>query len=41
MPTDKLDFGRGKPAFIFPLTIEKNSAALLTHQKNYLLRLAY
>jgi hypothetical protein len=41
MPIDKLDFGSGKPAFIFPLTIEKNSAALLTHQKNYLLRLAY
>jgi hypothetical protein len=41
LPTDKLDFGGGRPDFIFPLTIEKNSVALLMHAHNYLLRLAY
>ena len=41
LPVNELDFGSGPPDFIFPLTIEKNSAALLTRQNNYLLRLAY
>ena len=41
MPAEHLDFGTGNPDFIFPLTIEKNSAALLSHHNNYILRLAY
>ncbi len=41
LPADKVDFGSGKPDFILPLTIEKNSAALLTQQNNYVVRLAY
>jgi hypothetical protein len=41
LPLNELDFGSGKPDFILPLTIEKNSAALLTDQNDYVLRLAY
>jgi len=41
MPLNELDFGSGRPDIIFPLTIEKNSAALLTRGDNYVLRLAY
>jgi len=41
LPADKLNFGTGDPNFIFPLTIEKNSAAILANKNNFILRLAY
>lgn len=41
LPANKLNFGTGEADFIFPLTIEKNSAAILANKENYLLRLAY
>ena len=41
MPANKLDFGTGLPDLIFPLTVEKNSAAILADQENYTLRFAY
>ncbi len=41
MPIQKLNFGSGPPEFIFPLTVGKNSAAILANNENYLLRLVY
>ncbi len=41
LPANKLNFGTGDPDFIFPLTMEKNSAAILSNRDNYILRLAY
>jgi len=41
LPVDKLNFGTGPPDLIFPLTIEKNAAAVLAKDKNYILRFAY
>jgi muramidase (phage lysozyme) len=41
LPANKLNFGTGDPDFIFPLTIEKNSAAILSNKDNFILRLAY
>jgi len=41
LPVDKLNFGTGPPGLIFPLTIEKNAAALLGKDENFILRLAY
>ena len=41
LPTHKLDFGNDTPDFIVPLTIEKNSAAILADQNNFCLRLVY
>jgi hypothetical protein len=41
LPVDKLNFGSGPPAFIFPLTIEKNAAAILAKEENFILRYAY
>ncbi len=41
LPANKLNFGSGDPDFIFMLTIEKNSAAILSNRDNYILRLAY
>lgn len=41
LPVDRLDFGTGRPELIFPLTIEKNAAAILTREKNFILRYAY
>ena len=41
LPANKLNFGTGDADFIFPLTIEKNSAAILANKENYILRLAY
>ena len=40
MPANKLNFGTGDPDFIFLLTIEKNSAAILSNRDNYIIRLA-
>ena len=41
LPTDKLDFGTGSPKLAIPLTIEKNGAAILAKEENFVLRLAY
>jgi hypothetical protein len=41
MPINRLDFGSGNPDLVFPLTIAKNSAAILADQDNFILRLAY
>jgi hypothetical protein len=41
LPVDKLNFGTGPPALIFPLTIEKNAAAVLAKDENFILRTAY
>ena len=41
LPVDKLDFGTGPPDLIFPLTIEKNAAAVLAKDENFILRFAY
>jgi hypothetical protein len=41
LPANKLNFGTCDPDFIFPLTIEKNSAAILSNKDNFILRLAY
>lgn len=41
MPVKKLDFGTGPPDFIFPMTIGKNSAAILADKDHFILRLAY
>lgn len=41
MPMQKLNFGSGPPEIIIPLTIGKNSAAILANKDNYLLRLVY
>lgn len=41
LPSNRLNFGTGNPDFIFPLTIGKNSAAILADQANYILRLVY
>jgi hypothetical protein len=40
LPTHGLDFGTGAPRLIIPLTVEKNSAAILARNQDYLLRLA-
>jgi hypothetical protein len=39
LPATKLDFGKGRPDFVFPLTIEKNSAVVLADEQNYILRI--
>lgn len=41
LPVNKLNFGTGDADFIFPLTIEKNSAAILADTDNFILRFAY
>ena len=41
LPVDKLNFGTGNPDLIFPLTIERNSTAILAGKDNFLLRFAY
>lgn len=41
LPVDKLNFGTGPPDLIFPLTIEKNAAAVLSKDENFILRFAY
>lgn len=39
LPANKLNFGTGDPDFIFPLTIGKNSTAILANENKYILRL--
>jgi len=41
LPSDKLNFGAGCPELILPLTIEKNSIAILAKKENFILRFAY
>lgn len=41
LPATKLDFGSGNPDFLFPLTLGKNSAAILADTDNFIIRLAY
>jgi hypothetical protein len=41
LPVDKLDFGTGSPDLIFPLTIEKNAAAVMAKDENFILRFAF
>jgi hypothetical protein len=41
LPADKLDFGTGSPELIIPLTVEKNSTAILAKKENFVLRFAF
>lgn len=41
LPADKLDFGTGGPKLAIPLTIEKNGAAILAKDEDFIVRLAY
>jgi len=41
LPVDRLDFGKGPPDLIFPLTIEKNAAGIMADEENYILRFTY
>jgi hypothetical protein len=41
LPAERLDFGTGGPDAIVPLTVEKNSVAVLSRKDNYVLRFAY
>jgi len=41
LPADKLDFGTGSPDLIIPLTVEKNSTAILAKKENFVLRFAF
>lgn len=38
LPVHRLNFGSGPPDFIYPLTIEKNSAGILSDRENFILR---
>lgn len=41
LPLKRLNFGSGSADFIYPLTIEKHSTAILGDKEHYILRLAY
>jgi hypothetical protein len=41
LPSDKLDLGAGPPEAVVPLTVERNSAAILARGDNYVLRIGY
>jgi NRPS condensation-like uncharacterized protein len=41
LPIDRLNFGSGPPDLIFPFTIEKNAAAVLAKDENFILRYAF
>ena len=41
LPSDKLNFGTGSPELILPLTVEKNSTAILAKNENFILRFAH
>ncbi|MGB7296576.1 MAG: acyltransferase [Candidatus Aminicenantales bacterium] len=38
LPVDKLDFGTGRPDFILPLTVGRNSAGILADEERFILR---
>lgn len=41
LPIEKLDFGTGPPDLIFPLTLEKNTAAVMAEDESFVLRFVY
>jgi hypothetical protein len=41
LPLEKLDFGTGKPELVLPLTVEKNSTAIMAKKENFILRFVY
>jgi hypothetical protein len=41
LPIEKLDFGTGPPDLIFPLTLEKNTAAVMAKDESFVLRFVY
>lgn len=41
LPLNRLDFGSGSADFIYPLTIEKHSTAILGNKDHFILRLVY
>ena len=41
LPIDRLNFGTGPPDLIYPLTLEKNAAAVMAKNENFILRFAY
>lgn len=41
LPLEKLDFGTGRPELVLPLTIEKNSTAIMAKEENFILRFVY
>ena len=41
LPTNKLDFGSGNPDAVIPITVGKNSVAIMADQNDYVLRLVY
>jgi NRPS condensation-like uncharacterized protein len=41
LPAEKLDFGTGSPDLVIPLTVEKNSAAILAKKENFVLRYSF
>ena len=41
LPVKKLNFGTGNPDYIFPLTIAKNSTAIIGDKDKFILRIAY
>jgi hypothetical protein len=41
LPANRLNFGSGNPDLIFPLTIGKNAASVLTDDEHFILRLVY
>ena len=41
LPADKLNFGSGIPILIVPLTVEKNSAGVLSDGEDYVLQIVY
>jgi hypothetical protein len=41
LPVNRLNFGTGPPDLTFPFTVEKNAAAVLAKDENFILRFAY
>ena len=41
MPVDRLDFGSGPPALLYPLTTGRHGAVLLQSGDRYIVRTAY
>lgn len=41
LPVDRLNFGTGPPDLIFPFTVEKNAAAVMARDENFILRFAF
>lgn len=41
LPVNRLDFGKGNPDLIFPLTVGKNAASVLADKDSFILRFVY